>query len=222
MTAVGYARKRQNEAETALSRPASPQPANSPPDAIAGAQGVEAIRARDVEMLLADARAHSMPGRTHPWCPSCVDGIEALAAALTAARAEVAENERLMIGMRNARDRAESILASVRELADEWLNEGVSENGSYPIGEVETEDMCARQLSAALTPDPSPAPVAPTAVEPTVVTSGDEASAGEVTPCRCGTDATSLNPAEVVVHQTGAPCYIAAATPTTTETEDES
>lgn len=211
------ARKRAQEAaeaaENSISRPASPQPANSPSDALAGSQGVEAIRARDVEMLLADARAHSMPGRTHPWCPSCVDGIEALAAALTAARAEVDENERLMIGMRNARDRAESALASVRELADEW-----EVRAGRGIG---TLSDAVVDLRAALAPDPSPAPVAPTAVEPTVVTSGDEASAGEAARCSCGTEATSLNSAEVVVHQTGAPCYIAALTPTTTETEDE-
>lgn len=44
------ARKRAQEAadaaENSISRPASPQPANSPSDALAGAQGVEAIRAR--------------------------------------------------------------------------------------------------------------------------------------------------------------------------------
>lgn len=31
-------------------------------------------------------------------------------------------------------------------------------------------------------------------------------------PCSCGSDATSLNPAEVVVHRSGGPCFIAPAT----------
>lgn len=157
MTAVGDARKRLSEAETALSRPASPQPTNSPPDALAGAQGVEAIRAKIRATPKRSGSCCIQAGVPDHGCPERpfygdADELELLLVALDEARAEVAENERLMIGMRNARDRAESALASVVAVCEQVEaddRESLNTFGQHLAGSVIT---VAEMIRAALTP----------------------------------------------------------------------
>lgn len=147
MTAVGDARKRLSEAENAVSRPASPQPTNSPSDALAGSQGVEAIRAR-----LRRAVAVATEG---PWFSSCgglyvygatpgdevarfkrrTDSDFALAARELIPELLVAFDETLARATT-----AESVVASVRELADAYQrdvdNEQIDGDGAIVLGAV--------------------------------------------------------------------------------------